>query len=362
VEEGFVSPAGQGRSDDREIDLDGRFLLPALVNAYDVLDLSTAPPLGSPPHESLYEWTRAAEADLESLGPALAVSLADRLFLGGIRNVLAGAGAVLHHHPDHRSLGRDDFPVRVQQRYAFAHSPGLTPALRRTYRTTDRRVPWIVRAAEGAARELRSEIDALAAANVLRQNTVIAHGTALAAEDGPRLAAAKASLAWCPESDRRLYGTTPPVAAMIASGVRVGLGSDAPSTGARDVLSGLAAARREGVLDDAALLRLATIDSAAVARLAPGGVSDGAPADLLAVDSIEGLLEGNRRAVALLVVRGRAVYGEPSLLAAAGAPATRLSVDGAPRALAEPLGRRLAAVLRRHPASRRAVWLEAVGL
>ena len=48
----------------------------------------------------------------------------------------------------------------------------------------------------------------LAAANVLRQNTVIVHGTALAPEDAPRLAAARASVAWCPESDLRLYGRT----------------------------------------------------------------------------------------------------------------------------------------------------------
>ena len=34
---------------------------------------------------------------------------------------------------------------------------------------------------------------------------------------------------------------------------------------------GIAAARREGGLDDEVLLRLATVDSAAVARVAPGG-------------------------------------------------------------------------------------------
>jgi 5-methylthioadenosine/S-adenosylhomocysteine deaminase len=217
-----------------------------------------------------------------------------------------------------------------------------------------------VRAAEGASSDLRNEIDLLAAANVLRQNTVIAHGTALAPEDGPRLAAAKASLVWCPESDRRLYRITAPVAALLSAGVRVGLGTDAPSTGARDALSNLAAARSERVLDDAALLRLATLGSADVARLAPGGVHDGAPADLLAVDSPERLLQGSRLAVSLLLVRGSAIYGEPALLG--GRPATMLSVDGAPRALAEPLGRRFASILRRRPAARRAVWLEAVGL
>ena len=353
------SAAGTG---DRELDLDGLFLLPALVNAHDVLDLSTLPPLGAPPHASLYEWTTAAERDLARLAPALAVPLADRLFLGGVRNVLAGASAVLHHHPDHRSLGREDFPVRVQRRYAFAHSPGLTPALRRTYRTTDRRVPWIVRAAEGCEPGLRAELDALAAANVLRQNTVIVHGTALAPEDAPRLAAARASVVWCPESDRRLYGRTAPVCALLSAGVKVGLGSDAPPAGSRDALSNLAAARREGVLPDGALLDLATRDASAVARLPAGGFEEGSPADLLAVRSVEGLLAGDRRAIALLLVRGAAVYGEPGLLEAAGVPVSRVTVDGAPRALAAPLGRRLAGILGRHPAARQASWSSGLGL
>ena len=232
--------------------------------------------------------------------------------------------------------------MRVQRRYAFAHSPGLTPRLRRTYRTTDRRVPWLVRAAEGAEPGLRAELDALAAANVLRQNTVIVHGTALAPEDGVRLAAARVSLVWCPESDRRLYGRTAPVGPLRAAGVRVGLGTDAPPAGARDALSNLAAARREGVLDDAALLRLATLDSAAVARLAPGGLEEGAPADLLAADSPERLLEGDRLAVALVVVRGEARVrragarrgGGPAggaALGGRGAPGPRRAPRAAPR-------------------------------
>ena len=362
VERGVVRAAGGAASGDAEVDLEGRFLLPALVNAHDVLDLSTLPPLGRPPYASLYEWTRAAEEDLEQLAPALAVPLVDRLFLGGLRNLLAGVAAVLHHHPDHRSLGQADFPVRVQRRYGFAHSPGLTAALRRTYRTSDRRVPWLVRAVEGADPGLRAELDTLAAANVLRQNTVIVHGTALAPEDAPRLAAARASVAWCPESDRRLYGRTAPFAALRDGGVSVGLGSDAPSAGARDALSNLAAARREGVLDDTALLRLATRDSATVARLAPGGFEDGAPADLLAVDSPDRLLEGDRLAIALLLVRGAVACGEASLLAQAGRAAVAISLDGGQRALAEPLARRLATILRRHPGARGALWLSGVAL
>lgn len=343
-----------------EIDLEGMTLLPAFVNAHDVLDTSVLPPLGRPPYRSLYEWLSDGQAAARQSGSSLAMPLVDRLFLGGMRNLLAGVASVLHHHPDHRSLGRRDFPLRVQRRYGFAHSPGLTPSLRRTYRSSDRRVPWIVHAAEGSDPDLRRELDILAAANVLRQNTVIAHGTALLGEDAPRLAAARTSVAWCPESDLWLYGRTAPIAALRAAGVRVGLGSDGAPCGARDFLSSLAVAGRQSGLDERALVSLATEASAEVARLPVGGFEEGAPADLLATRSLTRLLAGGRDAVALLIVRGRVVYGEPDLLAAVGTPAIPLSVDGAPRALAAAPGRRLASLLRgRHP---EAAWLGGVAL
>jgi cytosine/adenosine deaminase-related metal-dependent hydrolase len=363
VARGVVVAAGTSVGDVREIPLDGRLVLPALVNAHDVLDQSTLPVLGAhPPYRSLYEWTSACAAEMADHPGALAVPLVDRLFLGGLRNLLAGAASVLHHHADHRSLGRSDFPVRVQRRYGFAHSPGLTPALRRTYRTSDRRIPWVVRAAEGSDPRLRGELALLAGANVLRQNTVIARGTALEPDDAAALANARASLAWCPESDLRLYGRTAPAPELLVRGVRVGLGSDGAAAGARDLLSTLASARAQGGLDDAALVNLATHGSAGVARLPVGGFEAGAPADLLVIDSLEALLEGDRRAVLLLLVRGEPVYGVPELVEAAGRPALPLFVDGERRALDARLGRRFASLLRRHPAARQAAWLAEVAV
>ena len=352
-----------GGAADRRIELAGRWLLPGLVNALDVLDLSVFPPLGMPPFTSLYDWGASLGPDAEAAQrAALAVPLADRLFLGGLRNLLAGATAVVHHHPYHRSLGREDFPVRVLCRYQFADSPGRTPALRRTYRSSDRRIPWLVRAAEGTDDRARAELDVLAAANVLRQNTVILHGTGLPPEDGPRIAAARATVVWCPEADRRLYGTTAPVTALWAAGVRVGLGSDSPATGSRDALSNLAAARREGVLDDAGLLTLATAESGAVGRLPVGGLEEGFVADLVAVDDLDRFLGGDRRAIALVLVAGRPVYGDPELLAAAAIDSLALTVDGSPRRLAAPHAARLRALLKAHPAVSAATWLRGVCL
>jgi cytosine/adenosine deaminase-related metal-dependent hydrolase len=147
------------------------------------------------------------------------------------------------------------------------------------------------------------------------------------------------------------------VAALRAAGVRVGLGSDSPVSGVRDPLSNLAAARREGVLADGELLELATRESAAVARLPVGGAEAGAGADLLAVDSVEGLLDADRRAVSLVMVGGRPLYGEPALLEAQEPRPGRIRVDGAERALAAPLLRRAASLLKACPALADVAWL-----
>jgi cytosine/adenosine deaminase-related metal-dependent hydrolase len=352
-EPGSLPPA------EREADLAGRVLLPGLVNAHDHLDFAPFPALGTPPYASVYEWS--ADVDSGAGDPrvrrALAVPLPDRLYLGGLRNLLAGATAVVHHNPYHRSLGRDSFPVRVLSRYSFAHSPGLTPRLRRTYRTTDRRIPWLVHAAEGTDARCRGELQLLSDANLLRQNTVLVHGIGLRAEDAARLAAARTCVVWCPESNRKLYGATAPVAALRAAGVRVGLGSDSPVSGVRDPLSNLAAARREGALADDELLGLATRESAEVARLPAGGADPGAVADLLVVESLAELLAGERRAISLVLLGGRPLYGAPGLVERLDPGAARLCVDGEQRALGRPLARKAAGLLRTHASLRDAAWI-----
>jgi cytosine/adenosine deaminase-related metal-dependent hydrolase len=329
------------------------------LNGHDHLDFSTFPPLGRPPYPNVYAWARDVDAGTgdAAVAAALAVPLVDRLFLGGLRNLVAGVTAVAHHNPFHRSLAREDFPVRVLEKYDFAHSPGLTPRLRKTYRTTDRRIPWMVHAGEGTDPASRLELDRLADENVLRQNTVIIHGIAFGADEARRMAAARASLVWCPESNRTLYGSTTDLAVFLAAGVQVGLGSDSPVSGVRDAVSNLAAARKEGSLSDEALLRLATLGTAAAARLPRGGLAAGDLADFVVVTSRESLLAGDRRAVALVVVGGRRLYGEPCLMEGVGKAAMLLRVDGVERRIEPELGRRWAGIMKRHPALRRVPWL-----
>jgi cytosine/adenosine deaminase-related metal-dependent hydrolase len=332
VEAGEVGALAPG---ERDADLGGRLLLPGLVNAHDHLDLATFPTIGRPPYANAHE--RAADLEAaagdDGVRRALASPLVDRLWLGGLRNLICGAAAVFHHGAWHRSLARPDAPVRVLERYGFAHSVALTQHLRRSYRSSDRRIPWLVHAGEGRGDAPRGELLTLERENVLRHNTVLANATALGPDDAVRIAAAQACVVWCPEAERRLYGATAEIAALQGAGVRIGLGSDSPDSGARDLLSSLGAARRESGLADADLVSLATRGSAEVSRLVAGGFEPGAPADFLATADLAALLAGDRCAVSLVVVAGRARFGEPVLMQALDPAAGTLQIEGEERRL-----------------------------
>ncbi len=368
----------------RALDLRGALVLPGLVNAHDHLGLSSFPALGSPPYASLYDWAADVRggADDSRARAALDVPHDERLLLGALRCLLAGVTAVVHHDPWHASLARrgprawsarlrllrrqrvwlrGGLPVRVLARYEQAHSPGLERDLAVSRgRERHRGCLFLLHAAEGTDARAAAEIGALHAAGVLDRDTLLAHALGATPADIERLRASDTAVAWCPESNRRLYAAAAPEAALRDAGVRLGLGSDSPLSGVRDALSNLAAARRERVFDDLALLRLATLDSARVCRLPVGGFAPGDPADFVVVDDLERLLAGDRRALRLVLVAGRVLYGAKELTDAAGVATRALQVAGEPRALSADLATLLARLLRAHPALREAAWLQDV--
>jgi len=88
-----------------------------------------------------------------------------------------------------------------------------------------------------------------------------------------------------------------------------------------------------------------------------GGFDPGAEADFVATGSLATLLAGDRRAIALVVVRGQAAYGDAALVQGAGRPHFLFRLEGEERAIEAGAGQRLASLLRRHPALRRAAWM-----
>src|SRR5262245_36663341 len=147
---------------DRAVDLAGAFVYPGLINAHDHLELNNFPRLKwHDRHANARDWiagfTPRFKTDPRLIEP-LKAPLADRLFLGGMKNLLSGVTTVCHHNPLFRVLRRGPqsllrgqrFPVRVVQHYGWSHSllvdgdAKVAIACQRTPRAW----PWIIHAAE----------------------------------------------------------------------------------------------------------------------------------------------------------------------------------------------------------------------
>ncbi len=121
---------------------------------------------------------------------------------------------------------------------------------------------------------------------VLGPRTLCIHAVRVGEEDVARLRRAGAAVAHCPVSNHRHGHGAAPLAALLAAGLRVGVGTDSEvSVGATDLLAEARAARALAGLDARAALALATAGAAAAIGMAGevGELAGGAWADLLAV-------------------------------------------------------------------------------
>jgi cytosine/adenosine deaminase-related metal-dependent hydrolase len=338
------------------LDLAGDRLLPGLINAHDHLPLNHLPRLEPARYRNVREWI--AEVDrrrrLEgALRSAVAVPLAERLLLGGVKNLLSGVTTVAHHDPLYPGLCESRYPVRVVARYGWAHSlrvEGETRTLE-SQRRTPAEWPWIIHCAEGIDEEAREEFWRLDRLGCLKANTLIVHGVALGPAERRRLSTASAALIWCPSSNLHLFGVTADVTELMPEG-RVAIGTDSRLTGSRDLLDELRTAAEGVALSSAALEALVTRDAARLLRLGDSGiVAPGARADLLVLPAGMALERVHRSDIRLVMVDGTPLYADLDLageLTARGRWA-EVRVDGRAKSLEAGLAGRLRGLALREP-------------
>src|SRR5262245_3264302 len=334
------------RSGDLVIDLGGAFVLPGLINAHDHLELNSFPRLKwRDRYASALEWIAdfqpgfGADPDLALATPA---TLDDRLWVGGLKNLLSGVTTVCHHNPLHRALRRE-FPVRVVEHYGFSHSLHIDgDKVAGECRLTPKEWPWIVHAAEGVDAASSGEFDRLAALGCIGANTVIVHGVALGAGSARRLIDAGGALIWCPSSNHFLFGATADVRPFDDAD-RLAVGSDSRLSGEGDLLDELGAAWATHQTSAESLARAVTRNAAAILRLPRSGrLAPGLPADLVVLEPLhacpfETLVAARRGDVRLAMVGGRPHVGRPDLSAVfehTRTPAAAAVLDGSPRLLA----------------------------
>jgi cytosine/adenosine deaminase-related metal-dependent hydrolase len=342
---------------DLVIDLKGDRLLPGLINAHDHLQLNSLPAHESPQfYRHARDWIAEVDARRRSdpqFEAGVAVARDERLFLGGIKNLLSGVTTVAHHDPLYPFLTDGDCPISVVCDYGWSHSLYIDGEqdVVDSHRSTPAEWPWIVHAAEGVDEEAANEFERLDALGCLRSNTLLVHGIALNESQRLRLMNAAAGLIWCPSSNMYLFGKTAEVRELIARN-RVALGTDSRLSGARDLLDELKLASELAGLDEATLESLVTKTSAALLRLSDrGALRPRLRADLLVLPAAAGLGNTTRRDVRMLMIDGIVRYGdgECALRAAPKRGWADVLVDGVPKVLDMSIAERLSHVRTTEP-------------
>jgi cytosine/adenosine deaminase-related metal-dependent hydrolase len=346
---------------DEVVDLDGGFVFPGLINAHDHLELNSQPRLKwREKYVNASEWIADFQPRFNS-DPVLAVTTAetldDRVWVGGLKNLLAGVTTVCHHNPMHRVLRRR-FPVRVVERFGYSHSLHIDgAAVAQSHRRTPSEWPWMIHAGEGVDDAARAELDTFERLGCLSANTVFIHGVAFCRAAAARVIEAGAGLVWCPSSNRFLFDATADVRAFDDAD-RLALGSDSRLSGERDLLDELRSAHATRQLSAEGLARTIGAGAAQLLRLEDGGrIEVGARADVTVFAPNEScpfdtLVTASRGDVRLTMISGEPVIAEPSLarvFEASDVDSAPALVDGSPRRVARWIARHVARMQLQEP-------------
>ncbi len=190
--------------------------------------------------------------------------------------------------------------IVVEPHAVYTCSPGLLVASHDLAREFD--LPWIIHLAENReetktvnGRYGKSPAVHLAGLGLLDNRTIAAHCVTISAAEIALFAETGVNVVHCPESNMKLASGVAPVAAMVAAGVNVSLGTDgSASNNDLDMFGEMASAallQKVGRLDPTLLpsrtaLAMATVNPAAALGLAGklGVIAPGALADIIVLD------------------------------------------------------------------------------
>ncbi len=339
----------------------GGVVAPGLIDLHNHLAYNTLPLwIGrEKPYGTRYQWPGAATYGSDVSNPAQALGIAApaaALRFAEVKAAVGGVTSIQGSPPVTRAF--PGWMVRNVEKEEFGHGQAIFQSVlvatgdqldTNAKRLADGKA-FIYHLAEGVDPVLRKEFALLDEHDCVREGLIGIHSTALADAD---FVAWKqrggGAIVWSPFSNLWLYGNTTNVLSARRHGLRVCLGSDWTPSGTRNLLGELKVAARwnrtalDNALDAEDLVEMVTANpgrtlagpwGSPVGQLVEGALADIACFAPVKNDPWKTVLAATERHVQLVIVGGRAVYGNKALLTKAGAKRPEpITVGGIRRAI-----------------------------
>lgn len=247
--------------------------------------------------------------------------------LGAYKNLFSGCMVVQDHAPVQEDLYYQSMPIQVISAFRQCHSITLEnwwggESAEEEMRLTENKIPYIIHLGEGTDAITKAEFSELVNRGLLRPNTLMIHGIAFTEKDLEQVAAAGASVCWCPTSNYYLIGETLKVEKALELGVNVCLGTDSTMSGGINMIDEFITAHKHFPdIPLKTLFKMAT-QNARRALMLPehyGFLDPSQTRNLLLMDKLdsdpfENLLASDPANIGLLVLDGIPLYGDSSWL------------------------------------------------
>jgi len=232
--------------------------------------------------------------------------------------------SILARNLEKTNFGEDRIETRVGGSWFPTDYSGSHVKSKKAAGTLD---AWMIHLSEGIDEPSRAEFDSLVNNQLVMDELIVIHGTALTSTEFALMGQVDASLVWSPMSNLLLYGDTADISAADEAGVSISISPDWGPSGAKSVLHEVKIADwwDSNVLGDrftdyemAQMISTNSVDQVGWTENV-GRIKPGLAADFLVLDSFESnpyrnLIEAVDPDVRLVVVDGFALFGDVDLM------------------------------------------------